>query len=149
MSEPLLPIVAEISIAAPMDKVWQVATGEATVAGWLGAIDYKAAVGTTFFMQQDPARRAARDTEGATWCDVLLLEEPTKFAFSWYLPGTPKTMVQLDLSPDGPDRTFVRVIHDGWDDFEREAMEEFYEALARGWQDDVLPRLKKLAESGG
>ena len=148
MVEPLLPIIAEVVIAAPIDKVWDVLTGESTVPEWLGAMDYKAEVGTTFFMQQDPEKKAVRDTEGSTWCDVVLLEKPTRFSFSWYLPGTPETTVHITLSPEGDASTFVRLMHDEWDDFEREAIEDFYDQLAGNWETEVLPRLKALAEGG-
>ena len=146
MGEPLLPIIAEIAIAAPIDKVWEVLTAESSVPEWLGAMDYKAELGTTFFMQQDPEKKAVGDTEGSTWCDVALLDKPHKFDFSWYLPGTPQTMVQISLFSEGPADTFVRLMHDGWDDFEREAIEDFYEQLAGNWETEVLPRLKELAE---
>jgi uncharacterized protein YndB with AHSA1/START domain len=146
LGEPLLPIVAEIGIDAPIDKVWDALTSETTVPQWLGAIDYKAETGTTFFLQQDPDKRAARDTDGATWCDVVLLQKPEKFDFSWYVPGTEATMVQISLFSEGPNRTFVRLLHDGWDDFERDAIEDFYEALAAGWKTDALPALKRVAE---
>ena len=146
MGEPLLPIIAEIAIAAPIDKVWEVLTAESTVPEWLGAMDYKAELGTTFFMQQDPEKKGAGDTEGSTWCDVALLDKPHKFDFSWYLPGTPQTMVQISLFSEGPADTFVRLMHDGWDDFEREAIEDFYDQLAGNWETEVLPRLKELAE---
>jgi uncharacterized protein YndB with AHSA1/START domain len=147
VGEPLLPIIAEIAIARPIDKVWEVLTGETTVPQWLGALDYKAEIGTTFFMQQDPEKKAAGDTEGSTWCDVALLQKPNKFNFSWYVPGTEATMVQISLFSEGAANSFVRLMHDGWDDFERDAIEEFYNQLAAGWQNDVLPNLKKLAES--
>lgn len=147
MGEPLLPIVAEIGIDKPIDKVWDVLTGAATVPLWLGAMDYQPEVGTTFFMQQDPEKRAAHDTDAATWCDVVLLQKPDKFEFSWYVPGTEATMVQISLDADGDNSTFVRLLHDGWDDFERDAIEEFYNALADGWANDVLPNLKRVAET--
>lgn len=97
MGEPLLPIVAEIGIDKPIDKVWDVLTGAATVPLWLGAMDYQPELGTTFFMQQDPEKQATHDTDGATWCDVVLLQKPHKFDFSWYVPGTEATMVQISL----------------------------------------------------
>ena len=147
MGEPLLPIVAEIGIDASIDKVWDVLVGAATVPLWLGAMDYKPELGTTFFMQQDPEKRAKHDTDGATWCDVVLLQKPHKFDFTWYVPGTEATMLQISLFSEGPNRTFVRLIHDGWDDFEREAIEDFYEALGEGWKNDVLPSLKRIAEA--
>ncbi|HVY51604.1 MAG TPA: SRPBCC domain-containing protein [Devosia sp.] len=147
MGEPLLPIVAEVSIAAPVEHVWSVLVGEATVPQWLGAMDYRPEVGATFFMQQDPERKARGDTEGSTWCEITRMQKPHKFNFSWYVPGTPETLVQISLFTDGPRQTFVRLIHDGWDDFEREAIEGFYNDIAAGWKMAVLPNLKRLAET--
>jgi uncharacterized protein YndB with AHSA1/START domain len=148
MGEPLLPIVAEVSIAASVEQVWLVLAGAATVPQWLGAIDYRPEVGTTFFIQQDPEKRVRRDTEGAIWCDVLVLQKPHRFNFSWYVPGTPQTMVQIGLFSEAPESTAVRLLHDGWDDFEREAIEDFYDAIAAAWRNDALPALRRLAESG-
>ena len=148
MGEPLLPIVAEITIARPIERVWDVLTGQTTVPQWLGAIDYRPEVGTTFLVQLDPDARRTDDPDGATHCDVKLLQPPHKFSFSWYVPGTPETLVEFSLDSDGPADTLVRVLHEGWDDFEREAIEDFYEDLAASWQGDVLPALKSLAESG-
>ena len=58
MGEPLLPIVAEIDVNAPIERVWEVMVGETTLPQWLGAMDYRRQVGTTFFMQQDPEKKA-------------------------------------------------------------------------------------------
>ena len=147
MGEPLLPIVAEADIGAPIDRVWDVLVGEDTLPQWLGAMDYRAQVGSTFFMQHDPEQQAKGDTEGATWCNIQVMEKPDRFGFSWYIPGTPETTVHISLSDDGPGKTFVRLIHDGWDDLEREAIEDFYEQLAEDWRSAILPNLKRLAEA--
>ena len=147
MGEPLLPIVAEAEISAPIDRVWDVLVGEKTLPQWLGAMDYRAEVGTTFFMQQDPEKKAKGDTDGSTWCEIQAMEKSERFQFSWYIPGTQETTVHISLADDGPGKTFVRLIHDGWDDFEREAIEDFYERLAEGWRSAVLPNLKRLAEA--
>lgn len=147
MGEPLLPIIAEISIARPIEHVWDIVVGETTLPNWLGAMDYKPEVGTTFFMQQDPDKKANRDTEGSTWCEIQVMEKPERFSFSWYVPGTPETVVHISLSADDAGKTFVRLIHDGWDDFDREAIEDFYEQLGEGWRSAVLPNLKRLAEA--
>lgn len=146
MGEPLLPIIAETTIEAPIDTVWEAVVGEKTVPVWLGALDYKPLVGTTFFMQEEPDRRAVHDTEGATWCDIELIQKPHKFNFSWYQPGTPPTLVQISLFSES-NQTFVRLMHDGWDEYEREAMEGYYEELTRQWRSDALPALKRLVES--
>jgi uncharacterized protein YndB with AHSA1/START domain len=141
----LLPIVAEIQIDAPIDHVWEIMTGEASVPGWLGCLDYRRAVGTTFFMQPDPAKRAAGDRSGATHCDVVLLKPPHKFDFTWYVPGTPATLVEISLFSEGPDRSFVRLVHSGWQQFPVDAVRAFHAQLAGGWKSAVLPGLKAAA----
>ena len=147
MSEaPLLPIIAEISIAAPIEHVWDVLTSEATVPAWLGCMDYRAVVGATFFMQQDPEARKRGDTGGATHCTIALIDKPNKFTFSWFEPGTPETMVHISLIPDGPNKTLVRLMHEGWDQFAPDAVRPFYEQVTGGWKAYVLPGLKRAAE---
>ncbi len=146
MSEaPLVPIVAETTITAPIAHAWEVLTSEATVPHWLGCMDYKRQVGATFFMQQDPELRKARDTSGATHCTIRKLDKPNKFVFSWFQPGTPETSVEFHLFPDGPDKTLVRLIHDGWDQFPADAVRPFYDQLSSGWRSSVLPSLKRAA----
>jgi uncharacterized protein YndB with AHSA1/START domain len=142
----LRPIVAEIGIDAPLDRLWPVMTGEGTAPGWLGCMNYHAAVGATFHMQPDAAKRQAGDTGGATHCDIVTLKPPHKFDFSWYMPGTPQTMVEISLFSEGPARSFVRLVHGGWEQFRAEDVRAIHDQLARGWRDSVLPNLKQLAE---
>lgn len=142
-----IPIVAEITIDAPIDHVWEVATSEATVPRWLGCLNYRREVGTTFHMQQDRAKREAGDIAGATHCDVTVLQPPHKFSFTWYVPETAKTLVQISLFSEGAGRTFVRLVHEGWEQFPADMLKLFHDQLASGWRDSVLPGLKALAES--
>lgn len=147
MSEaPLLAIVVETVIHASQAHVWEVLTSEATVPHWLGCMDYRREVGATFFMQQDPALKAKHDTTGSTHCTIQLLDAPSKFVFSWFQPGTPETTVEIHLFADGADKTFVRLLHDGWDQFPPDAVRPFYDALSNGWRSAVLPNLKRAAE---
>lgn len=144
---PLLPIIAEIAIDAPIGHVWQTLTSEGTVPDWLGCLNYRRELGATFHMQQDAALRAKGDITGATHCDVVLLDEPHKFNFTWYVPGTPKTLVQISLFSEGPSRTFVRLMHGGWEQFPAELVKPFHEQLKSGWSGAVLPGLKRLADA--
>jgi uncharacterized protein YndB with AHSA1/START domain len=145
--KPLLPIVAETAIAAPIGRVWEILTSEETVPEWLGCMGYRREVGTIFHMQQDAARRAKGDPTGATQCEVLLLQAPHKFNFTWTAPGAPATQVQISLFSEGPDRTFVRLAHSGWEQFPADAVRPFYDQLKGGWTSAVLPGLKRVAEA--
>ena len=142
----LLPIVAEIAIAAPIDRVWDELTAETRVPLWLGCLNYRAVTGSTFHMQPDAAKRAGGDITGATHCDIVLLQQPHKFNFSWYIPGTPQTLVQISLFSEGQANSFVRLLHFGWDQFPPEAARGFHGQLSRAWTEVVLPSLKRGAE---
>ncbi len=65
MGEPLLPIIAEISIAradrAGLGTCWW---EKRRCRNGLARSTYRPDVGATFFMQQDSEKQAARDTEG-------------------------------------------------------------------------------------
>jgi uncharacterized protein YndB with AHSA1/START domain len=146
-SSPLAPIVAEVTVEAPIDHVWEVLTSEATVPKWLGCMNYRREVGATLHMQQDAARRQAGDITGAKYCDITILQPPHKFSFTWYILGTPGTLVQISLFSEGADRTFVRLVHEGWEQFPVEKVRSFHDQLSDGWRNAMLPNLKAAAEA--
>ena len=140
-------ILTSIEIDAPVERVWQVMTGEGLIAEWLGCLGYRAEIGHVFHMQQDREKHARGDTSGATHCELLALEPPTRMVFSWYVPELPKTQVTITLTPvDG--RTRAELRHSGWDQFEGDESRAIRDALAGGWGSFVLPQLKRAAEAG-
>lgn len=148
MSEPtapLAPIAERIVIEADQAKVWRIMTEETP--RWLGCMRYEPRVGAVFFMQQDRARAAADDIAGATHCEILALEAPALFRFSWFVPATPATFVSLRLAALGPGLTEVTLMHEGWDQFPPDAVRAIYEALSGGWRSFVLPSLKAAGEA--
>lgn len=147
MTTPLKDIVHSIDIEAPRTTVWEVMTGAGSVPQWLGCMNYDMRTGATFHMQPDPARRAAGDLTGATWCDLEALEPPQLFAFSWYMPGTPKTKVSIRLEDLGGDITRATLTHSGWAQFPREMIQAIHDMLDGGWKSFVLPNLKKAVEA--
>jgi uncharacterized protein YndB with AHSA1/START domain len=145
--EPLLPIIAEIAVAAPIGHVWETLTSAEAVPVWLGCLNYKAEVGATFHMQPDAGRGSVGDLTGATHCEILLLQPPHKFNFSWYVPGTPQTLVQVSVFSEGPEKSFVRLGHSGWEQFRPEDVRAVHDQLAAAWRWAVLPGLKAAAEA--
>ena len=139
-------ILDSIDIDAPVERVWQVLTGEGLVEQWLGCLGYRAEIGHVFHMQQDPAKRAAGDTSGATHCELLELDPPRRMVFSWYYPDTPKTQVEITLAAT-PSGTRAELRHSGWDQFDEAQIKAIRDALAGGWKSFVLPQLKRVAES--
>ncbi len=147
MSDVLAPIVETISIDRPVDKVWRTMTEENSVPLWLGCMQYRKQIGAVFYMQEDRAKAERNDISGATHCEVLALDEPHTFKFSWYLPDFPKTFVTFHLEADGPSRTRVVFSHEGWDQFPADAVKMIHDALSGGWKSFVLPGLKRTAEA--
>lgn len=138
-------IIQEITIEAPIGRVWQVMTVEGMVDQWLGCIGYKPEIGHVFYMQPDAEKRAQGDMAGATHCELLSLDAPNEMRFSWYYPEMPKTEVALRLSERGGS-TRVELVHSGWDKFEPTQIASIREALEGGWKSFVLPQLKQVAE---
>ena len=144
----LADIEQEIRIAAGRERVWAVLTGEGLVGEWLGCLGYRAQIGALFHMQPDPAKRAAGDIEGATHCELLSLEPPARMRFSWFMPGTPKTLVEVSLTDNEDGSTTARLRHSGWDAFDAGEMRAIRDMLDGGWKTFVLPGLKRVAEAG-
>jgi uncharacterized protein YndB with AHSA1/START domain len=135
-----------IDINAPIERVWQAMTSGGLVEQWLGCMGYRPEIGAVFYMQQDPAKREAGDTSGATHCELLELASPDTMVFSWYFPGTPKTEVQILLSDLGNGVTRARLTHSGWDQFDGDQIRMIRDGLDGGWSSYVLPGLKRVAE---
>jgi uncharacterized protein YndB with AHSA1/START domain len=139
-------IACSIEIAAPIERVWTCLTDEGLVEHWLGCLGFRPVVGAVFYMQPDAAKRAAGDPDGATHCEVEALERPHRLAFSWYMPGTPKTHVEIVLSAEAAGVTTARLAHRGWDRFGADDVAAIHRMLDGGWRSYVLPGLKRVAE---
>lgn len=144
--EKLPPIRETVVIDAGIDKVWRTMTSQASAPRWLGCLRYEARIGAVFFMQQDSARAADGDVTGATHCEILALDAPKHFRFSWFVPDFPATFVSFKLEALSPARTQVLFEHEGWDQFPADMIRPIFEGLSNGWKSAVLPGLKREAE---
>ena len=147
MSVNLTDITHGIDIDAPRTTVWSVLTDANAVAQWLGCLQYTGQLGATFYMQPDRVKFASGDITGATFCDIEEMRAPELFRFSWYMPGTAKTMVTIRLEEKGPNRTRATLTHSGWDQFPPEMVSAIHGMLDGGWKSYVLPNLKKAVEA--
>lgn len=143
----LEPIAGEITLNVPIKRAWTVLTEPDYVVRWLGCMNYANEIGRVFYMQQDGAKRASGDISGATHCEILALDAPHTFRFSWFMPGTPATEVEIRLAEAGSKETRVTLVHSGWDKFNAADVRMFWEALSNGWTSYVLPGLKQTAEA--
>lgn len=147
MSETLPPIQESIYVDRPIEGVWRTLTDDALVPQWLGCLRYQRVVGHVFYMQQDQDKAARGDVSGATHCEILALDAPSLFKFSWFVPGFPTTNVSFRLEALGAERTQVWFEHDGWEQFPAAAMGPIRDMLAGGWKSHVLPNLRRAAEA--
>ena len=147
MSEVLQPIREVVSISRGVDAVWRTLTEDQSTPRWLGCMRYRREVGHIFFMQADQAKAAAGDVSGATQCEIVALEAPRLFKFSWFLPGYPATYVTFALEPVDEDATRVTFTHEGWDAFPADQIKSIHDMLSGGWKSFVLPALKRAAEA--
>ncbi len=145
---PLADIDQSIEIDAPQARVWQALTEAGLVEQWLGCIGFRPEPGALFYMQPDPAKRAAGDISGSTHCELEALEPPRLMSFTWFMPGTPKTLVCIELVPAGETRTVARLVHSGWERFDPEDVRAVRDMLDGGWSSFVLPGLKRISEQG-
>ena len=146
-AETLAPIIGEIILDVSQERAWKVLTEPDYVVRWLGCLNYTGKVGNVFHMQQDASKRAAGDVSGATHCEILTLEKPEAFRFSWFVPGTPTTEVEIRLASLRPKQTKVTLTHSGWGKFNASDVRMFWEALQNGWKSWVLPGFKQTAEA--
>jgi uncharacterized protein YndB with AHSA1/START domain len=144
MSEALPPIIEKVEIARDVDSVWRVLTDRAPE--WLGCMRYEKKLGHVFYMQQDQAKAAAGDIAGATHCEILALDAPHHFRFSWFFPGFPPTFCSFRLEARGS-ATLVLFEHEGWDKVPADQIKPIRDMLVGGWKSFVLPGLKRVAEA--
>lgn len=146
--ESLTDIECSIEIDAPPARVWEVLVAPEAVSGWFGCLRFEGRVGHVFYMQPDPKKRAAGDIDGATHCEILEMIPQRLLRFSWYLPATPKTTVEMALKDLGSGKTRVSLTHSGWDQFPPQQVREIWQQLRQGWQSSVLPNLAAAAGAG-
>ncbi len=144
-----LTISRDIVIEAPVDVVWRTITEPVQIAQWFADsvdIDVRpGGTGTVVFVDE----ATARSTTVALVVEAV--EPPRRFAFRWASPGaqTPgpgtSTLAEFTLTPEGDERTRLRVTetgHDelGWSD---EDTAGFADDHRRGWE-TLLGRLGQL-----
>lgn len=144
------PIVIEIEVGAPVDRVWQAWTESNDLAAWLTArANIRAEVGGQYELFWEPAHPERNSTLG---CTIISMRVNEILGFTWKGPvpyadlmnsDPPPTSVTVMFRVTDPERTVIRIEHTGWGPGPRWGE-------ARGWQDrawrGALARLKELLE---
>ena len=134
------PIIKEITVNAPVSKVWKAISNKDDLAKWFHpSDDYKLEVGHTFHM--------TGHHEGKDYPHTMTITEiipERKLGLDWFIEGDAGiTKVTYELEPDG-DKTKVKVIHSGFDKYpDGEANRNDYN---NGWEHVLNTLLKEYVE---
>jgi uncharacterized protein YndB with AHSA1/START domain len=106
-------VVMEITIQAPVDRVWQALTDVDQMREWYFDLkEFKPAVGYEF--------QFSVEHEGNTYdhrCKVVEVISQKKLAYTWRYEGQPgESIVTFELFPEA-DRTRLRLRHEGLETF--------------------------------
>ena len=128
-------IVREITVAAPVERVWEVLTRAEYVGRWFGAekaeIDLRP--GGSFVM--------VWAEHGTGYARVERVDEPALFSFRWSIepevepvPGE-ETLVEFTLTPEA-DGTRLKVVESGFSKLDRPAEKQEWhrERNVDGWR---------------
>jgi uncharacterized protein YndB with AHSA1/START domain len=144
-------LTTEIEVKAPVEKAWSAWTTPEGIKTFFapgcnieprvdGAYDI------LFYPDGKPGER------GAEGMRVLSFEPMRRFAFTWnappFLPDIrrQRTMVIVELEPNGAGRTRVRFTQMGWGDGPN--WDKAYEYFDHAWNAIVLPRFRYAMEVG-
>jgi uncharacterized protein YndB with AHSA1/START domain len=140
----------DIVVNAPIEKVWHAwTTNEGARAFFSPRTNIELRPGgpyEIFFLPDAP--EGQRGSEG---CRVLAFDPPRMVSFTWNAPPSfgelrdHHTHVTVRLEPQGPDRTIVRLVHEGFG--ESEAWLEVRDYFDKAWERGVLPSLVKSFEN--
>ena len=130
-------IAHEVDYPHPIDLVWKALTDADAITEWLMVVDgFKPEVGTKFTLS-DP-RAQGQGWSGKIDCEVLEVQEPTRFRYSWNstdIPGFSTTVTYTLENADGG--TKLRMEQSGFDNI-TEGKERFLAGADFGWGQKFL-----------
>ncbi|MCX4819570.1 SRPBCC family protein [Streptomyces sp. NBC_01142] len=142
-------IEREITIAAPMERVWAVLTEPKHVGAWFGQGEP-----TPVDLRPGGTMHLDHGTYGQFPTTIVKVDPPHHFSYRWASahPGEQavegnSTLVEFTLTPDG-DGTRLRVVETGFADLvipEDKADTAGYESHSAGWSEQV-ENIKQYAE---
>lgn len=136
------PVIKEITINAPISKVWKSLTEKEQIEKWLmPSDDFELKVGTTFNMTGK-----SKDIEYPHICMITEIVPEKKLSYTWAVKDKlSDTLVTYELEEqDG--KTKLTLTHSGWDKAKLITEGTYRDDYNNGWE-QVIPGLKKFIES--
>jgi uncharacterized protein YndB with AHSA1/START domain len=136
------PVVKEVTLNAPVSKVWKALTDKNEMKNWYSDIkDYKPKVGYSFKFYGDLDGKKI-----PTSCIVKEVEKGKKIAYTWSYDEYPAiTTVTFGLINEG-DKTTVRLTHEGLERIPTEDAGFSRESHQQGWENIIGTSLKEYLE---
>lgn len=136
-------VVIERELPHAPEKIWRALTQAPLIEQWLMQNDFEPIEGRRFHFRAPPQP----NWNGVTDCEVVLVEPPTRLAYTWSASGEqaatgPKTVVTWTLTST-KSGTLVRMEHSGFA-FGADK-ERFYQGANYGWQRFVASLEKVVA----
>ncbi|MBS1494147.1 MAG: SRPBCC domain-containing protein [Bacteroidetes bacterium] len=136
------PVIKEVTIDAPVSKVWKAITEKEQIAEWLmPSNDFELKAGTTFHMTG-----SSKGVEYPHICTITEIVPEKKLSYTWAVKDKlSDTLVTYELEEqDG--KTKVTLTHSGWDKVTLNTVGATREDYNNGWN-HVLPGLQKYVEA--
>jgi uncharacterized protein YndB with AHSA1/START domain len=137
------PIIKEVTINAPVSKVWKAITDRDEMKQWyFDLATFKAEPGFEFrFMGGDEC------TQYLHLCKVMEVIPNKKLSYSWRYEGIEgESLVTIELFEEGQ-QTRVRLMHEGVESFKTDDLNFKRESFVAGWDHIIGISLKEFAEA--
>jgi uncharacterized protein YndB with AHSA1/START domain len=136
------PVVKEISIDAPISKVWEALTKKEQIAKWLmPSDDFELKAGVTFNMLGK-----SKGIEYPHICTIKEIVPEKKLSYTWAVKDKlSDTLVTYELEEHNG-KTKLTLTHSGWDKVTLNKEGATREDYNNGWE-QVIPGLKKYVEN--
>lgn len=136
------PIVIEQELDAPVEKVWKVLTTQKDMEHWFFEIDeFELKEGYTFTFYD-----GGEEEKYLHICKILVVVPSNKFSFSWEYEDIEGVSTVTFYLQKKDDRTLIRLVHEGTENFRTDNPNFSAESFERGWNDIINISLKEYVE---
>lgn len=135
------PFVKELTLNAPISKVWGAITEQQQIAKWLmPSENFKLEKGNVFKMM------GGKEHNIVHICKIIEIIPEKKLSYTWAVENMlSDTLVTYELE-EQDDKTKLTLTHSGWDKVTLAKPGADRDAYNNGW-DQVLPGLKKYIDN--
>ena len=136
------PVVKEVTLQAPIDKIWRAITDKEEMKGWYFTIEeFIAQPGFQFKMYGEK-----KGVKFPISCTVKEVEQNKKLSYTWSYDDFPaETLLTFELSGND-DQTQLRLTHEGLEKIPPENTDASIENHRDGWEFIIGTSLKQYVE---